>query len=74
MRMRNMLVAPAIGLAAAICASPMAAYAQDGSARDAAIAKCMKVALTEYPDDNVVNMRSRSDRYKACMTDAGFRP
>ena len=74
MRMRNMLVVPAIGLAAAICASPMVAYAQDSSARDAAIAKCMKLALAEYPDVNVVNIRNRSDRYKACMADAGFRP
>lgn len=74
MSARNMLAAPAIGLAAALCASPMAAHAQDSGARDAAIARCVKVAHAEYPDDDISNTRNRSDRYKACMTEAGFRP
>ncbi len=74
MSVRKMAVAPAIGLAAAIFASPMVAHAQEGGARDAAIAKCVKVAHMQYPDDDAQNIRNRSDLYKACMTEAGHRP
>jgi hypothetical protein len=48
--------------------------AQDNAARDAAIAKCIKQAQTQYPGDDVDTQRGRTSVYKACMTTAGFQP
>ena len=59
-----------VGLSVAAFTS--SAMAQDSSARDAAISKCVKQAQTQYPDDTTSNQTSRSDVYKACMFSAGF--
>jgi hypothetical protein len=48
------------------------AQAQDNAARDAAIARCIKQAHTQYPDEQEGN--DRTAVYKACMTQAGFQP
>jgi hypothetical protein len=48
--------------------------AQDNAARDAAIARCIKQAQTQYPGDDADTQRGRTAVYKACMTTAGFQP
>jgi hypothetical protein len=44
------------------------------AARDAAIARCIKQAQTQYPGDDADTQRGRTAVYKACMTAAGFQP
>ena len=69
---KRLLVVLGVALSSAAFASQVSA--QDSSARDAAISKCVKQAQTQYPDDTTSNQTSRSDVYKACMFSAGFRP
>ena len=45
---------------------------EDNAARDAAIARCVKQAHTQYPGEQEGN--DRTAVYKACMTQAGFTP
>ena len=71
MSLRTYALAAALGLSVAAAVSPVAA--QD-SARDAAIAKCVKEAQTRYPEDTGDMMRQRAATYIACMTREGQRP
>ena len=65
-------VALLVGLLAA--ASTSLASAQESPARDAVMAKCIKQAQSQYPDDTTDNQNSRTALYKVCMTAAGQRP
>jgi hypothetical protein len=70
---------PNTRLAAVLAGLSIAAYgsqvsAQDTSQRDAAIARCVRAAQTQYPDDNPETNRNRTQAYKACMVAAGERP
>jgi hypothetical protein len=68
----RLLIALAFGLSVAAFASPVSA--QDSAARDAAIAKCVKLAQSTYPEDGDEQGRNRTMLYKSCMTQAGFNP
>ncbi len=57
-----------------VAASASLAMAQDGSARDAAISQCVKLAQTQYPGDSITNQSGRTVAYKACMAAAGMNP
>ena len=73
MKIANKLVIAALaGCSAAALASQVLAQAQDNTARDAAIARCVKQAHTQYPGEQEGN--DRTAVYKACMTQAGFTP
>jgi hypothetical protein len=50
------------------------ARAQNVEIRDAAIARCIGMAQTQYPQDSVENQGGRIATYKACMEAAGFKP
>jgi hypothetical protein len=62
-------------LLAAFAAAALAphAFAQEAG-RDAAIAKCVKVAQASHPGEDDGAQRDRTAAYKACMTQAGMRP
>jgi hypothetical protein len=60
-----------IGLAVAGFAPPPA---EDSPVRIAAIVKCTKVAVTQYPDDGDAQHRARYLAYKECMAEAGEAP
>ena len=74
MSAKSMIFAVAIGVSAALCASSLAALAQNTAGRDAAISKCVKWAHEQHPNEDGMNQQGRSDAYKACMTQAGFQP
>jgi hypothetical protein len=73
MRSQNKsLAALLIGFAAAGFAPPPA---EDiSSTRIAAIVKCTKVAVTQYPDDGHAQHRARYLAYKECMAEVGEAP
>jgi hypothetical protein len=48
--------------------------AQDSPERDAAMARCIKAAQSQYPSDDNAAVAQRTAAYKACMTAAGQRP
>jgi hypothetical protein len=70
--MSKCLVALSLTLSVAGFAAP--AEAQNSEVRDAAIARCIGVAQTQYPHDSAENQGGRMATYKACMEAAGFKP
>jgi hypothetical protein len=66
------LVALSLTLSVAGVAAPV--RAQNVEIRDAAIARCIGVAQTQYPQDSAENQGGRMATYKACMEAAGFKP
>ena len=68
----RLFVAALVGLSVGVLASQVSA--QDNPARDAAIARCIKAAHTQYPGDDGQQSQQRTFAYKACMTAAGFAP
>ena len=71
--MNSHVVAVLIGLSIGAVATPVSA--QDTPERDAAIARCVKQAQTQWPNDSGIDeQRNRTATYKACMTAAGQRP
>jgi hypothetical protein len=76
----------AVGLSAAFASQVLAQPAQPATSRAvpagapiskqraAAIERCMKEALSQYPDTTYDNDGFRSQVYAVCMTDAGQAP
>jgi hypothetical protein len=60
--------------AAAIAGFASQARAEDGDARDAAMALCNTQANKQFPGDSTESQANRIEVYKACMVAAGFRP
>ncbi len=70
--MSKYLIALVAAASSAGVASQVAA--QNGDARDAAMALCITQAHTQYPDDGITSQGYRTAVYKACMAAGGFKP
>jgi hypothetical protein len=68
----KIFVALLIGTSVATFAS--LASAAISAKRYAAIERCMKQALAQYPDTTNTDQTARSSVYEACMTAAGENP
>jgi hypothetical protein len=70
--MSKYLVAFSVALLAAGSAS--AVLAQSSEAKDAAIARCVTLAQTQFPENSITSQAGRTAAYKACVNAAGFQP
>jgi hypothetical protein len=53
---------------------PMTAQAQSEAEREAAMHRCILAVQRQYPSTTGEQQDQRVAAYKACMTQAGFRP
>jgi uncharacterized membrane protein len=64
----------ALSLALSVAASAAPVRAQDTDVKDAATARCIDMAQTQYPQGPTENQGGRVATYKACMDAAGSHP